>query len=333
MQIIKTFALSKITLRISVLCIPSQITKSITSVLYKFLWNTNDKISRIRVTQSTDNGGLNVTDIRYFFDSLHASWISRFLEANLNVHSWAQIPKLLLGSLEVDGLYLRFNYDESVLFPKTEICTKFYKEALLCFNKAYGYVCDEELFERSISNQPVWGHKFITKLVRRQKSVLYVRNWMRSGVRKVCDLPFKNGILDENGMYIKLDCKKNIFREILLAKKALYPYRECIKNKNDELISGIIHLRSKDYYNIYKIRLACSANITTMTRYLDQYCNDEYVTRIAFVKKLLKEPEIKLKEFNFKILHGILFMDANLNGFTVCTNVIYISQLGLTLYI
>ena len=129
----------------------------------------------------------------------------------------------------MDGMYLRFNYDESVLFPETEILTKFYKEALLCFNKAY--VCDEELFERSILNQPLWGNKFITKLVRRKRSVLYLRNWIRSGVRKVCDLPFKNGILDENGMYIKLDCKRNIFCEILLVKKALYPYRECIKNK------------------------------------------------------------------------------------------------------
>ena len=74
----------------------------------------------------------------------------------------------------MDGMYLRFNYDESVLFPETEILTKFYKEALVCFNKAY--VCDEELFRRSILNQPVWGNKFITKLVRRKKSVLYLRN-------------------------------------------------------------------------------------------------------------------------------------------------------------
>ena len=103
---------------------------------------------------------------------------------------------------------------------------------------------------------------------------------------------------------IKLDSKRNIFCEILLVKKALYPYRECIKNKNDELISGIRRFRSKDYYNTYKIRLTCSANITTMTTYLDQYRNDEYVTRIVLVKKLLKEPEIKLKECNFKILHG-----------------------------
>ena len=214
-QIIKTFALSKITLPATVLCIPSEITKRITSVLYKFLWRASDKISRIRVTLSIDNCCLNMTDIKYFFDSLHASWISRLLEADPNVHSWAQIPKLLLGSLEVDCLYLRFNHDESVLFPETELLTKFCKEALLCFNKAY--VCNEELFERSILNQTVWGNKFITKLVGQKRSVLYLRNWIRSGVRKVCDVQFKNGILDENAIYLKLDCEKNIFCEILLA--------------------------------------------------------------------------------------------------------------------
>ena len=99
----KNICLSKITLPATVLCVPSEITKKkrITSVLYKFLWRTNDKISRIRVTQSIDNGDLNMTDIKYFFDSLHASWFSRFLEADPNVHSWAPIPKLLLGSLDV----------------------------------------------------------------------------------------------------------------------------------------------------------------------------------------------------------------------------------------
>ena len=68
---------------------------------------------------------------------------------------------------------------------------------------------------------------------------------------------------------------------------------------------------------MYKNRLACSSNITTMARYLDQYCNDEYVTRTAFVKKLLKEPEIKLKEFNFKILHGILPFNSNLKKWKI----------------
>ena len=79
------------------------------------------------------------------------------------------------------------------------------------------------------------------------------------------------------------------------------------------IVHGMVNCPHKKYKN----RLACSANITSMTRYLDQYCNDEYVTRNAFVKKLLKEPEIKLKEFNFKILHGILPCNSNLKKWKI----------------
>ena len=49
-------------------------------------------------------------------------------------------------------------------------------------------------------------------------------------------------------------------------------------------------------------QLACNANITPVTKYLDSYCNgnDEI---LAFSKKVVLENEIKLKEFNFKVLH------------------------------
>ena len=99
-----------------------------------------------------------MTDIKYFFDSLHASWISRFLEADPNIHSWAQIPKLLLGSLDVDG---------KCIIPRDKNTYEILQRSIIVFQQAC--VCDEELFERSILNQPVWGNKFITRLVRRKK--------------------------------------------------------------------------------------------------------------------------------------------------------------------
>ena len=40
-------------------------------------------------------------DTKLFFDSLHARWITRILEADPDGDSWVQIPRLLLmpGSL------------------------------------------------------------------------------------------------------------------------------------------------------------------------------------------------------------------------------------------
>jgi len=111
----------------------------------------------------------------------------------------------------------------------------------------------------------------ITKNTGRKKSVLFLRNWIRSGVRKVSDLPFISGILNEHSMYLKLNCKKNIYCEIMLVKNALYPYRQCIKDMNNVSLPPIKPLRSQDYYNMYKMQMTCNANITRVTKFLDPY--------------------------------------------------------------
>ena len=56
---------------------------------------------------------------------------------------------------------------------------------------------------------------------------------------------------------------------------------------------------------MYIQQLACNVNITPIPKYLDSYCNDNGEF-FAFSKKVVLENEIKLKEFNFKVLHGIL---------------------------
>ena len=42
------------------------------------------------------------------------------------------------------------------------------------------------------------GNKYVTTLVTGKRNVLFVRNWIRSGIRKVGDLVLTNGILNEN---------------------------------------------------------------------------------------------------------------------------------------
>ena len=146
-------------------------------------------------------------------------------------------------------LDLDLNFDESVCFPQVESLLSVYKNALQCFNKAY--VSDESTFQQSILNQPLWGNKYITHYVGCKKSVLFLRNWIRSGVRIVSDLPFTNGILDENAMYTMLDNKKNMYCEVMLIKTALYPYRMNIVNGNNESLIPIKPLTWKEYYNVF----------------------------------------------------------------------------------
>ena len=89
-------------------------------------------------------------------------------------------------------------------------------------------------FEKSIMSQPLFGNKFITTYARRKNRVLFLRNWIRRGIRKVGDLVFSNGILDERFIYQKLTVRQNIYCDILLVKNALLPYQQCIMQGNKD---------------------------------------------------------------------------------------------------
>lgn len=167
-------------------------------------------------------------------------------------------------------------------------------------------------------NQFVWCNKFITETLGNKKNVLFLRNWIRSGIRKVNDLRFIDGILDMNYVYGKVLEKKNIYCEILLVREALYPFRDAIKNNNINSTYLEKTYKPKDMYNIF-ISKKYSEDLTFCSAYLSQYAtlmDEEH----AFRSKVFLEREIKLKEFNFKILHGILSCNNNLMRWKIKTS-------------
>ena len=310
-QILKTFAVSKLVLPATTQCVPDDFVKKINKIFYRFLWRSHDKVSRNKVMQDVVNGGLNMINMQLFFNALKASWISRIQAADPNTCNWVQLPKIYLYKLDEQGLKFRFNFDESVIFADVENIPCFYKQAFKHYNKAFA--SDKEEFEKSIMSQPLFGNKFITTYVKHKKRVLFLRNWIRGGIRKVGDLVFSNGILDERSLYHKLTMRQNIYCDIMLVKNALLPYKQCLmQGNNDTSVFNKIKLhKSKDFYNRFKFQVTPKANTTHISNYLVPFCNnDEEVS--AFIKKVSLVREIKLKEFNFKVLHGILSCNLNL---------------------
>ena len=102
-----------------------------------------------------------------------------------------RIPRLFLKPFDIDGLDVRYNFDDSVNFPREESLPS-YKRMIKSFNKAL--VTEEFEFIRNIWNQPLWGNKVCYCTCSREKYVLFFRNWIRSGIRKVSDVLFMNGI-------------------------------------------------------------------------------------------------------------------------------------------
>jgi hypothetical protein len=106
----------------------------------------------------------------------------------------------------------------------------------------------------------------------------------------------------------------------MILKRALLPYREALKNvtlessvnsNNDRMI------KSKQFYQTF-ISLKSEDN-QSPSNFLLHHVPDYNFSDI-FVVKVLKEKETKLKEFNFKLLHGILPCNKNLTNWKVKQN-------------
>ena len=318
-QILKTFALSKLILPASTTSIPKDLVKKADSIFYKFLWRSKDKVQRNKIIQSIEQGGLSMINTQAFFNSLVASWTNRILEADPSLHGWVQLSRMFLKSFDFNGLCVMFNFDDSVLFSNIEQLPPFYKAMLKCFNKAY--VSDRAAFVNTIMNQPLWGNKFITKMTRGKKNVLFLRNWIRSGIRNIGDLVFIDGIPDQNYIYQRLVCKQNVYSEIMTVMEALRPYKQnLIEMQNTEMHRRALR-KSRDFYHTYLQQKLYSIGESSRD-YLNRYniTRDDDSYGHVFTKKVKFEKEIKLKEFNFKLLHGILPCNKNLEKWKIKPN-------------
>ena len=60
-QIIKSFATPKILYRLSLVSANKTFIKEVNQVLYNFVWKGKDKVTRLALINSVENGGLNMT--------------------------------------------------------------------------------------------------------------------------------------------------------------------------------------------------------------------------------------------------------------------------------
>jgi len=312
-HVIKTFAISQFILPATILVVPPNILKTIESKLYKYLWGGRDKIQRLKSNMCVNQGGLNMIDVNMLFMSLKASWITKLLSANPCLHNWAQLPYKYFKPFLECNTNLMFNYDSSVEFDDLNCLNSFYKDAFLCYSNATAV--DFENFKAHIASQCIWGNKFITVKRGKKKCVLLLRNWIRSGISKISDVRFANGVLDGSYVYKKVKKHTNIWSEIFLLQTALLPYREILRDIDNPTINNIPNVKfrtTKNFYNMFKDKLR--DNTKCVTKYLMKYVNDDSDDNIIKIyrEKIQMIKEIKLREFNFKILHGILACNLNL---------------------
>ena len=311
-QVIKSLALPQVTLAATLLPIPTNILKDINRLFYTFLWTSKDKIKRIKAVQSTKQGGLNMIDLESYFHALKANWVNRIMSADPARDAWIQLPLFYLKPLDITYNKLQFNIDKSIQFPQLKFIPNFYAEVIYSYNKVF--VTNMPCFIDNIANEYLWGNKYITHNIRKKKNALFLRNWIRSGIRNIYHLRFIDGILDETYIYNKVLHKHNIYIEIELMKHALLPYRNSLRQITKTETSPQQFVKTNQFYT--KLIEIKTNNTEHANIFLSEYgLQDEQNT--IFSKKVYNEKETKLKEFNFKLLHGILPCNKNLRNWRV----------------
>ncbi len=227
-QVIKTFVISQFVLPATILIVPSGIIKKIETMVYRFIWGSTDKVKRVTIIRDLKHGGLNMIDIKSLFLSFKAGWILKLLKSNPTIHGWTQLAYYNLQQFMASEAKLIFNFDDKTYCPQLIHLSSFYRDVLLSYNKAF--VKNKAKFIDDIANQNLWGNKFVAIRQNNKNKVLFLRNWIRSGINMVKDLRFIEGKLDETFVYQTVENKNNILMEIMLMKQALLPYREVLKN-------------------------------------------------------------------------------------------------------
>ena len=156
-----------------------------------------------------------------------------------------------------------FSIDKDTDFPELKNMYPFYKEVVLGY--CYSNTVDYEQFCTGIYRQSLWGNRFINVNVRRRRNVLYLRNWIRSGVNKVADLQFVNGKVNELHIYKIIQKKTNIYAEILMVKRALEPYAHILQNYENIPNDGHSDIVMKKSRELYVKLVAIKCNIIEST--------------------------------------------------------------------
>ena len=103
-----------------------------------------------------------------------------------------------------------------------------------------------------------------------------------------------------------------------MLKNALLPFQNELKDVPYDSDDGAHNrykiCRSRDIYLLLRDKV--TSKVLSATKYLRQYCDIDDVSYI-YTEKVWLEKEIKLKEFNFKVLHGILPCNKNLKQWKI----------------
>ena len=313
-EVIKRFALSKIVFPASILETNTMIEKKLSTLFHNFIWGKKDRIKRSNIRNKIENGGLNMVDIGAFFISLKAAWIARFLSLD---GKWASGIETIGSKLQLPMHYiLKMNFSCIEQLPALTSCNHYYVNTLIAYNKCKDIKSLREMNDYEILSSPIWGNSNFAYA----NECMYFKEWINSNILYVKDLIDETGNpKSENTLFYDIRNTKKIIEQLYKYKNAVYKrlkqktlniaeFTQISEQTTFRFHDKLHDVKKKKSKFFYLIQLEKNERCKMESIYSREFGiqNTRENWKNIYRQKLKEINVVKLKEFNFKLLHNIV---------------------------
>ena len=144
--------------------IPNEFIKKFENIVYKFIWDSKDRVKHNTLIADITQGGLNLTNFDSKVKSLRATLIYRVLN---DTADWTFLGKAYCNIFGPENLIWHFNFTECKQCPLIKTLLTFYQITVLSFNKSKQVKTPTSL--HNLLSQLLWGNVIFIKYNRKTK--------------------------------------------------------------------------------------------------------------------------------------------------------------------
>ena len=300
--IIKSFLIPKFVFICSVLPTPKEVIKQLNQMIFKFLWNGTDKVTRVSIINEYSDGGLKMIDLECMVKSLRLAWLGRIFNNNDGI--W----KSYLGhKLQPFGglFFMNCNYD----IKDYIISSQFYHELLSWWSEFRETFASEKDWENII-----WNNREI----RIDKNPVFYKNCFD------CRIVYTHNLLldlDNRQSYsiFSKTIKKTNFLQWAGLRHSIPPHLKGT-NKSPSIaaltfvteynVFDVLEKKSKDYYSLVGKKAQPPYIVHTLQRNFN-FSSDQIKHFFILPHRVALESYVKA--FQYKVLTSVLYTNTKLH--------------------
>ena len=315
--VFKTLAVSKIVYLALLTTVPTMVIDELNLIQNKFLWdNKKPKIKKETLCSDFKDGGLKSVNILHKIASLKCSWIKRLCDDNF--HEWKVIPKYYINK----ALGYNIKFHSNMLLPDNvlNLLPSFYKGL---FSNWCKYYSTEPLIPSTIGSQNLWFNRFI----KIDHKVIFLKEFSEKNFNFLIQL------FDEKGRLKKWENIKHEYKispkmhfkwlQILHAIPSVWKKKMILDKGNcknlvyldnhlttNNQIYSCQKLNAKDLY-FHSIRLI-NSKPTSQVYFQKLFQEIELDWKNIYLLPRIVTIDVKLRNFQYKILNNILYLNKKL---------------------